>query len=458
MTDGKGKQTKQDADTPVQAVLRMFFRRYLTERDEEGTLAMLSDQVICIGTGDGEVAIGKDSFRLLFRREKTELPYPIRFTMHDYVERERVPGCWDCFCTMENSMALPDGAQVLYHMRLTVTLHQAEEGYLIDTLHTSEMNPCQESGGFFPLKCISQDVRPLSQETQQDLMEIIGQVMPGGIVGGYMEKGLPLYVANDQLLVMAGYESYEAFERDIQGMVINTVHPEDRAYVSKQMTRKVAAYGDQYEVEYRMKKRDGSYFWVHNIGRMTIAADGRSAIISILTDISQQVRTKNCLEFEAFNDPLTKLYNRRGCQIQIARRMPAVSNYLFLMMDLDNFKRVNDIYGHKQGDQVLCAFARQLTEFFRKSDVVCRFGGDEFAVFVGDCPDFQVIRHKVELLISAYQTMLQEQWPEAKSTLSVGGIYSGICKTFNELYQLADEALYQVKRTQKGTLNIQILE
>lgn len=66
-------------------------------------------------------------------------------------------------------------------------------------------------------------------------MELIGQMMPGGIVGGYMEKGYPLYVANDRFLSMGGYGSYEEFEQDIKGMVINTIHPEDWEYVENEI-------------------------------------------------------------------------------------------------------------------------------------------------------------------------------------------------------------------------------
>lgn len=103
-----------------------------------------------------------------------------------------------------------------------------------------------------------------------------------------------------------------------------------------------------------MKKKDGSYFWVHDIGRRTVAADGRDAIISVLIDVSQQVHTKARLEYAALSDPLTGILNRKGVQSRIAEAMANPSSYLFFMLDLDNFKQINDLYGHKQGDEVLC--------------------------------------------------------------------------------------------------------
>lgn len=207
-----------------------------------------------------------------------------------------------------------------------------------------------------------------------------------------------------------------------------------------------------------MRRKDGSYFWVHDIGRLTVAADGRLAIISILTDISQKMNTLTHLERAAATDPLTGIYNRKAGKNYMLHLMQAASSYLFLMMDLDNFKLVNDIYGHKQGDQVLCAVADQLTQSFRKSDVVCRLGGDEFAVFIPNCSDIDAIKRKLHLLMGAYQDMMNQHWPDAHSTLSVGGVWGTLPRSFADLYQLADEMLYQVKKGKKGQLRIRALD
>lgn len=444
-------------DQQVRAFLNVFFQRYLVERDAPRTLELLSDQVYSVGTGEGEVAVGKEAFADLLGTELTQLPGPIFYTMSDYVQKERVPGCWDCFCHMEMSLTLPDGTQALYHTRVTAGLHWDGRHFLIDTIHASEASKYQENGEFFPLKFISQGLKALSRETRHELMELIEQIMPGGIVGGYMEEGFPLYVANERLLNMAEYESYKDFEDDIQGLVINSIHPDDRAYVNAEMAE-ILAQGDQYEIEYRMKKKDGSYFWVHDIGRRTVAADGRDAIISVLIDVSQQVHTKARLEYAALSDPLTGILNRKGVQSRIAEAMANPRSYLFFMLDLDNFKQINDLYGHKQGDEVLCFVARHLTESFRKTDAVCRLGGDEFAVFIADCANVPVIQRKIGILMEDYREMVQSHYPAARSTLSVGGVSGSKSRTFIELYQLADAVLYEVKNSQKGLQKFRILE
>ena len=441
----------------VRAFLDLFFQRYLVERDPRRTLEFLSDQIYSVGTGEEEVAIGKEAFADLLRTELTQLPFPIFYTMTDYVQKERVPGCWDCFFQMELQVTIPDGTQALYRTRLTAGIHWDGTRFLIDTLHASEASKYQENGEFFPLKFISQGTKSLSRETRHELMELIGQIMPGGIVGGYMEEGFPLYVANERLLGMAGYESYEDFAADIQGLVINSIHPEDRAFVNDEMAE-ILALGDQYEIEYRMKKKDGSYFWVHDIGRRTVAADGRDAIISVLIDVSQQVSAKARLEYAAVSDPLTGILNRKGGQTRIADAMRVPGSYLFFMLDLDNFKRVNDLYGHKQGDEVLCFVARHLTESFRKTDIICRMGGDEFAVFIADCGNVSAIQRKIQHLMEDYRETVQTRYPAAYSTLSVGGVYGSKSRTFAELYQLADTVLYEVKNDRKGQQRFRALE
>ncbi len=457
MDGAKQKRDSTQQEQRVYEVLNTFLTRYLVQRDEEGTLSMLSDQVYSVGTGEGEVAIGKEAFRRLLQQELAAMPGSIPFRITDYVQAQRVPGYWECFCRVETTVTLADGNQAQGQMRLTAGIRRQGEDYCIDSCHASEASRFQEEGEFFPMRFLTERAIALSRETQHELMEILSQIMPGGVVGGYVEEGFPLYVANDRLLHMAGYDTYEEFEADIWGLVIHSIHPDDRDYVNQEMA-KLTDLGAQYEIEYRMKRKDGSYFWVRDIGRRTVAADGRDAIISVLVDIDQQVRIKNDLEYEVIRDALTGIHNRKGAQGCIAKAMERGGAYLFFMIDLDNFKRINDVYGHEQGDLVLCTFAQQLASAFRRSDTVFRLGGDEFAVMVTDSPDVPALQRKMEAMMSDYRQMMDSRWPAAHSTVSVGGVYGRQPRSFQELYRLADEVLYEVKRTGKGRLKLRVLD
>ena len=117
--------------------------------------------------------------------------------------------------------------------------------------------------------------------------ELLNDSVPGGMMGGYMEAGYPFYFINRHMLDYLGYENEAEFTADIGGMISNCRHPDDRAEVSRLLTAQLAEK-DEYAVDYRMKKKDGTYIWVHDLGRRTVAEDGRAAVASVCVDITAQ--------------------------------------------------------------------------------------------------------------------------------------------------------------------------
>ena len=94
------------------------------------------------------------------------------------------------------------------------------------------------------------------------------------------------------MLEYLGYTCEEEFIADIGGMISNCIHPDDRVMVDREVTRQMAD-GSEYGVEYRMKKQDGSYIWVHDLGRAVTAENGRQAIISVCIDITAQKKAQD---------------------------------------------------------------------------------------------------------------------------------------------------------------------
>lgn len=126
----------------------------------------------------------------------------------------------------------------------------------------------------------------LSEENRRMAAMIFAQLSPSGMIGGYCEKDMPLYFANRAVLHLMGYESYEECAADIDGKVINTIHPEDRKTVLQDMQNMKTA-GMEYTTTYRMRRKDGSWFWTLTKGRVVKAEDGRLAMISACTDITE---------------------------------------------------------------------------------------------------------------------------------------------------------------------------
>ena len=160
----------------------------------------------------------------------------------------------------------------------------------------------------------------------------------------------------------------------------------------------------------------------------------------------------NALKKAAAIDPLTKLLNKGAAKREIGELVKNVSGCL-LMVDLDSFKPVNDLYGHAMGDKILIRFAGLLRSITRSNDCVGRVGGDEFIVFLREVNSKEVIGQKViylneELTRSACEYMGDDM--SVPIGVSVGGVFVPENGTdFAELSRLADQALYTVKENGK---------
>lgn len=150
----------------------------------------------------------------------------------------------------------------------------------------------------------------------------------------------------------------------------------------------------------------------------------------------------------ANTDMLTGLYNREGARREIEYRLDRLDGELdaFVMLDLDNFKAVNDNLGHQKGDELLQKVGGILEDSFRKTDTVARLGGDEFIVYMKDIKDRAVVVKLVEKLIG--QLQLTCPWGNGAISVSASaGIalapVDAVC--FEDLYVKADKALYDAK-------------
>ncbi len=127
-------------------------------------------------------------------------------------------------------------------------------------------------------------------------------------------------------------------------------------------------------------------------------------VVGILSDIDEQKRKLQTAEESAMKDPLTQLYNKVSTKALIEEYISANQNQgAFMMLDIDNFKRVNDTLGHLYGDAVLSELAHTLKSLFRDTDIIGRVGGDEFVVFMTNINELAVIRTKAERILSAFK-------------------------------------------------------
>ena len=233
------------------------------------------------------------------------------------------------------------------------------------------------------------------------------------------------------------------------------IHPDDRAtaladYMAHWQT------GVPLVAEYRMLGRDGTEVWVRDEAyRMPGDTQGKQVSQGLIVDITDRKRLESKLIHDALHDPLTGLANRvllrDHLERALARRSRSGGTIALLFVDLDDFKRVNDSYGHAAGDQILVRIAERLVGAVRAEDVTGRQSGDEFAVLVSH------VRDADEAIASAERILGELRRPIllGANAIVVGGTI-GIAiatepgATAEDLLTQADAAMYAAKAEGKG--------
>ncbi|MFN9727702.1 EAL domain-containing protein [Acidovorax sp.] len=210
-------------------------------------------------------------------------------------------------------------------------------------------------------------------------------------------------------------------------------------------------------MEYVITCADGSRLPVEISG---VFLDGGRIIT--LQDLSQRKAAENEINSLAYYDPLTRLPNRRLLMDRLHQALAASARHhrsgALLLLDLDNFKTLNETRGHEQGDNLLLQVAERLRACVHEDDTVSRQGGDEFVVVLEDLGDDpqQAADRTEEVCQRILQVMREPYLIDAEthhSSLSMGvAIFSGMQDTADELLKRADLALYQAKDAGRDTL------
>lgn len=268
------------------------------------------------------------------------------------------------------------------------------------------------------------------------------------------------------ILSMVNKENLEGnrieYDKFIKKYINNNVYEEDKKWVEKALNleacnKKYFEYGtNTFSIEYRHYYQD-SYIWVRSNIYLNITPKTNELNIVIVTRNIDEEKTKELILInQAERDMLTGLYNRESIKNRVDDFfLTGKRSGAFFILDLDNFKSINDNYGHHYGDIVLKDTAKILLNNFRDEDLIGRLGGDEFVIFMKEIKNSDVIEKKAKALKKELKRVYKEQGKEIEISASIGivAVFNSK-KSFESLYLAADKIMYEVKNNKKDGYKI----
>ncbi|MEG1972837.1 MAG: diguanylate cyclase, partial [Oscillospiraceae bacterium] len=252
-------------------------------------------------------------------------------------------------------------------------------------------------------------------------------------------------------LVVENGDSYDEAMEKVANYKMSGEHKKAfmSLFASKNVLSEFKNGKNEFKLEYELFEADGKSMWMETTLRLiSDLQTGEIKGCLYVTDIEKKKREELKLLRELEIDKLTDVYNKCAAERLISEKLKTpegIQTGVFMMLDIDRFKNVNDTYGHPFGDKVLIETAKILISSFRNIDIVGRLGGDEFCIFFCGINTKRHLEEMSAVLCDTLRCALSADVAEA-ITVSIGiATCCGKIKSFEEIYKEADKALYAVK-------------
>lgn len=226
-------------------------------------------------------------------------------------------------------------------------------------------------------------------------------------------------------------------------------------HVMKQFVEQVSdALEQKQDTQFNiaLDKENGTKQWYRVITSVVLDEKQQPVhLIGKIVNIQKEMEEVATYQDKAHRDSLTKLYNREG----LSAHMPQEADGIMLaVMDMDNFKMVNDTLGHDGGDYALMYFADKMEEHLGKDSLLARFGGDEFVAVLTNISK-ESAEEKLKAFVESMDVTLRYAGSSCRISISAGAIYDNQARDFEEMFRQADQILYATKKAGKNSYRME---
>lgn len=294
--------------------------------------------------------------------------------------------------------------------------------------------------------------RQLAVQSAQSLSKRLAEAQRVAHLGSFVrDVERDLVEASDEMCRLLGIESGSTFGGDA---IFDFIHPADRVRVREASEARLTAK-KTLDLEFRLLLSDSTLRWVRMQAAWSYDEQlGHDVIVGTAIDVTARRLAEESLEYGASHDSLTGLINRAAFldKVDIALKQANGRAYQLavLLMDIDDFRTVNDSLGHPLGDQLLTVVARRISARARPQDAISHFSGDEFALLIEPPVSMNTATLFAQRINEVFHTPFKLANSDVNITVSIGVALSDATSTSTELLRHAELAMYLAKRNGKN--------
>jgi len=435
----------------LRQTLFRFAEGTLIHNDYNLSLEVIADDVAGIGMGEQGAYFNKSELRQKFIDfSKAEMSNPQKSIEYGNIDIR----IFESVCasiSAEVHLKVTIDNNVSMSSFLQIASARKENGkWLWYMIAAMPLAVTEESINAYPLSFADNILAKLKAELRSglhiDTFSMMNDSLSSGILGTYIKVDYPLYFANDVLISMLGYERKE-FEEIFKNGTSKLNHSDDKVFM-QEFTQSGVEGSSSFGSRARWVKKDGDTIWIEFRSRRTKDKFGNDILLSVVWDISD-------LLDKSHKDALTGIYNRRFLDEHLAQIIKSLSRSCgtlsMLLIDIDFFKKYNDTYGHKEGDNCLKTVAQTLKKSIsRLDDFTARYGGEEFAVVLPNTDENGARLVANTLLENIRKLNIAHEKSDVAGcvTISIGGITGNVTHTqkSDDYIIHSDKMLYESKQ------------